>query len=153
MPRFSKKSLDKLHTCHPDLVRLFEVIIDYRDCTILEGARLDERQAELYKAGKSKKDGILSKSMHQIYKGFPYSRAIDVTPWPIPNEWGQLDLEDRNNIAYQSRELGEFYNFGGFVQGVAKSLKINIRWGGDWDSDNEFNDQTFFDLPHFELIN
>jgi peptidoglycan L-alanyl-D-glutamate endopeptidase CwlK len=46
-----------------------------------------------------------------------------------------------------------FYHFAGFVLGVAKSSKIAIpiRWGGDWDSDNDLNDQTFMDLVHWEL--
>ena len=31
-------------------------------------------------------------------------------------------------------------------------MNIKIRWGGDWDSDNIMKDQTFNDLPHFEII-
>ena len=34
---------------------------------------------------------------------------------------------------------------------VAQDLDIPIRWGGDWDSDNNLNDQNFMDLVHFEL--
>jgi hypothetical protein len=30
-------------------------------------------------------------------------------------------------------------------------MNIKIRWGGDWDSDNIMKDQTFNDLPHFQL--
>ena len=33
---------------------------------------------------------------------------------------------------------------------VAAGLDIEIRWGGDWDGDNEFTDQSFDDLVHFE---
>jgi peptidoglycan L-alanyl-D-glutamate endopeptidase CwlK len=36
--------------------------------------------------------------------------------------------------------------------GIAAKMGIKIRWGGDWDRDEELHDQTFFDLPHFELI-
>ena len=43
------------------------------------------------------------------------------------------------------------YAFGGFVKGVASQKGIKIRWGGDWDSDNDLHDQNFIDLPHFEL--
>jgi peptidoglycan L-alanyl-D-glutamate endopeptidase CwlK len=48
--------------------------------------------------------------------------------------------------------------FAGYVKATAEQLKKDqlichdIRWGGDWDSDTEVNDQTFIDLPHFELI-
>ena len=64
------------------------------------------------------------------------SAAIDVAPWPIP------DWED----------LKTFYFFSGVVKGIANCLEIKIRWGGDWDSDNDLNDQTFNDLVHFELV-
>ena len=63
------------------------------------------------------------------------SLAIDVSPYPI--NW---------------RDTKRFYYFAGVVKAAAYSLGLNIRWGGDWDSDNDFNDQTFMDLVHFELI-
>jgi peptidoglycan L-alanyl-D-glutamate endopeptidase CwlK len=50
------------------------------------------------------------------------------------------------------------YYFGGWVQGVAQRLKdegkmtYSIRWGGDWNGNKDLDDQTFFDLVHFELI-
>jgi peptidoglycan L-alanyl-D-glutamate endopeptidase CwlK len=31
-------------------------------------------------------------------------------------------------------------------------IEHHIRWGGDWDGDQDFRDQTFDDLAHFELI-
>ena len=33
----------------------------------------------------------------------------------------------------------------------ADELDISIRWGGDWNGDGTLTDQTFNDLPHFEL--
>jgi hypothetical protein len=44
------------------------------------------------------------------------------------------------------------YNFIGYVQGIADELGIKIRSGADWDMDNNFHDQSFMDLPHFELV-
>jgi peptidoglycan L-alanyl-D-glutamate endopeptidase CwlK len=41
--------------------------------------------------------------------------------------------------------------FAGFVKGVASQMGIPIRWGGDWNSDNNLKDNKFDDLPHFEL--
>lgn len=63
------------------------------------------------------------------------SLAVDVAPWPI-------DWNDKNR----------FYHFAGRVQGIAQMFNIKIRWGGDWDSDNDLKDQNFYDLPHFELV-
>jgi peptidoglycan L-alanyl-D-glutamate endopeptidase CwlK len=31
------------------------------------------------------------------------------------------------------------------------AIKHRIRWGGDWDMDNDLSDNTFNDLVHFEL--
>jgi hypothetical protein len=31
-------------------------------------------------------------------------------------------------------------------------MQYDIRWGGDWDRDNDFSDQKLNDLCHFELI-
>ena len=61
--------------------------------------------------------------------------AVDVVPYPI-------DWKDR----------ARFYHFVGFVRGIASQKGIKIRTGADWDGDHLFNDQTFHDLPHFELL-
>ena len=34
----------------------------------------------------------------------------------------------------------------------AKSMGIDIRWGGDWDRDTEVRDNKFDDLVHFEIV-
>ena len=114
---------------HPDLRWLFNEVIKQHDCTVIQGWRSNEEQEEYYRTGKSKLRAGQSKHNKNP------SLAIDVAPYPI----------DWNNYR-------RFYHFGGYVQGIADSLKIPIKWGGDWDGDNNFNDQTFHDLPHFELI-
>ena len=136
MPRFSQRSQDRLNTCHPDLVRLFTEVIKHYDCTILEGQRTPERQAELVRQGKSK----TLKSKHLVT---PLSLAVDAIPYPI--SW------DR-----QARE--RMRHFAGFVFGVASQLGMadRLRWGGDWDGDvwtkrDGLRDQSFMDLPHYEL--
>lgn len=133
MPRFSKKSSDKLATCALNLQKLFNEVVKEYDCTILEGHRSSSRQYQLYNEGKSKV--TISSHNHNP------SRAVDVTPYPIPKDWGENDF----------KEKAKFYYFAGYVKGVAKKMGVHIRWGGDWDKDHEFNDQTFDDLVHFEI--
>lgn len=123
---FSALSKGRLETCHPALQHLFNEVIKHYNCTILEGHRTHKRQQELYSQGKSK----LKYSKHNETP----SLAVDVAPYPI----------DWNNTI-------QFYHFVGFVLGTAKQLNIPIRTGADWDKDNDFNDQTFNDLVHFEL--
>lgn len=126
MPAFSARSLAVLDTVHPDLQRLFKRVVLKFDCTILPdgGKRTEEQQRELVAAGKSK----TMQSRHLT------GDAVDVAPYPI-------DWEDSQR----------FYAFAGYVIGIAESLGIAIRWGGDWNSNWDFTDQTFHDLPHFEL--
>ena len=41
--------------------------------------------------------------------------------------------------------------FAGYVKGVAASLGIEIRIGADWNGNFTAKDQSFHDLPHFEI--
>ncbi len=134
MPVFSSRSKSRLATCHPDLVKLFTEVVKHYDCTVLEGQRSQERQKELVRTGKSK-------TMNSKHLTKPYSLAVDVVPYPI--EWNR-------------RGRQRMRHFAGFVFGVASSMGIGLRWGGDWDGDvwttrDGLVDQSFMDLPHYEL--
>jgi peptidoglycan L-alanyl-D-glutamate endopeptidase CwlK len=129
MPSFSSRSKKRLEQCHPDIQKVFNEVIKHVDCTVLEGHRDQETQDEYYRQGRSKLRFPNSKHNHSP------SMAIDCAPYPI--DWNDRD---------------RFYYFGGMVLGIASSMGIKMRWGGDWDMDNTFKDQTFHDLPHFELI-
>jgi len=129
MAEFSKSSKEKLDTCHEELRRLFLAVSKYYDCTILCGHRSKAEQDDAVRTGHSKLAWPNSK-----HNSLP-SKAIDVVPFPI--DW-------------KTKE--RFYHFSGFVLGIAKLLDIKVRWGGDWNNNLNFNDETFTDLPHFELI-
>jgi len=156
MAKFGRKSTTQLSTCHPLLQQLFNEIVKEYDCSILEGARSIQRQQLLFDAGNSK----TMNSKHIPVNG--WSRAVDVVPYPI--SWGGkeqknllLAINTRNKkelnklLTEYKLVFGRFYHFAGYVQGIAKSMNIELIWGGDWDSDKKFGDQTFHDLPHFQL--
>ena len=128
MPRFGKRSKERLATCEEDLQVLFKEVIKYVDCSILEGHRGKDRQNALYKEGKTKV--LYPRGRHNADP----SRAVDVVPYPV-------DWEDRERMTL----------FAGFVLGIASQMGLNIRWGGDWDQDFEVQDNKFDDFPHFEL--
>ena len=130
MPKFSKKSKQKLSTCHPLLQKLFNKVIKHVDCTVIEGVRSIEKQQNYVRTGVSK----TLKSKH-LKQDDGYSHAVDVIAYPI--EWENYN---RN------------YIFAGYVRGIADSMGIKIRMGADWDGDFTTKDQTFHDLPHFELV-
>tara|TARA_R100001530_G_scaffold49678_1_gene37103 strand:+ start:1275 stop:1667 length:393 start_codon:yes stop_codon:yes gene_type:complete len=128
MPRYSKRSKERLATCDEKLQGVFNEVIKHVDCSILEGHRSKERQNKLYDEGRTKvryPDGR---------HNFNPSRAVDVTPYPV-------DWEDRERQTL----------FAGFVLGTARSMGINLRWGGDWDQDFQVMDNRFDDFPHFEI--
>ncbi len=128
MPKFGKRSRSRLSTCDSRLQNLFNEIIKYFDCSILEGHRGEKEQNEAYAKGNSKlryPDGKHNKSP---------SIAVDVAPYPI--DWSDRD---------------RFHYFGGYVLGVAKQMGLNIRWGGDWNQDTQTKDNKFDDLVHFEI--
>ena len=131
MPKFSKSSLKKLQTCHEDLQKIFLHVITHYDCTIVQGHRDKKTQNKYYNEGKSKLQWPNSK-----HNSNP-SRAADVAPY--------IDGE----VSWNKEQC---YVFAGFVMGTAAMMRIPIRWGGDWDQDNNIHDQTFNDLVHFELI-
>ena len=128
MPRYSKRSKERLATCDEKLQGVFNEVIKHVDCSILEGHRSKERQNKLYDEGRTKvryPDGR---------HNFNPSRAVDVTPYPV-------DWEDRERQTL----------FAGFVLGTARGMGIRLRWGGDWDQDFQVMDNRFDDFPHFEI--
>lgn len=129
MAQFSQHSITELETADLRLQMVFNEVIKHWDCQVLQGKRTEEEQRKNVANGKSKT--FDSKHVYPLNKP---SMAVDVAPYPI-------DWKDTNR----------FYAFGGFVIGIATMMGVKLRWGGDWDSDRDLKDQTFFDLVHFEL--
>tara|TARA_R110002020_G_scaffold223840_5_gene433058 strand:- start:2015 stop:2410 length:396 start_codon:yes stop_codon:yes gene_type:complete len=128
MPKFGKKSKERLATCDKRLQEVFNEVIQFVDCSVLEGHRGQERQDQLYIEGKTK-----VKYPDGRHNSKP-SNAVDVTPYPV--NWAD---RERQTL------------FAGFVIGVARAKGIKLRWGGDWDMDFQVMDNRFDDFPHFEV--
>lgn len=128
MPSFGKKSQERLNTCDPRLVELFEEVVEHFDCTVIQGYRDEVEQNKAFEDGFSK-----LKYPQGSHNKYP-SLAVDIAPYPI-------DWKDRDR----------FHLFAGFVKGIASQMGLNIRWGGDWNSDTHTKDNNFDDLPHFEI--
>ena len=128
MPKFGKKSKINLLTCDYRLQKVLIEVINYVDCCVIEGLRSEERQNDLYEDVKKK-----VRYPNGRHNADP-SRAVDVVPYPV-------DWNDRER----------FHLFAGFVLGVARSMNIKLRWGGDWNMNFEVDDNKFDDFPHFEL--
>ena len=128
MPRFGRKSKERLATCDKRLQDVFNEVIKHVDCSVLEGNRNEERQNKLFDEGKTK-----VKFPNGRHNSSP-SLAVDVTPYPV-------DWSDRERQTL----------FAGFVLGIANRMGITLRSGGDWDMDFKVMDNRFDDFPHFEV--
>ena len=128
MPKFSKRSLDRLGTCDERLQSIFKEVVKGFDCTVIEGHRGKERQNKAFDEGKSKLR--YPKGNHNKVP----STAVDVAPYPV-------DWKDRDRFHY----------FAGYVLGIAKMMGHTIRFGGDWNMNTQVKDNNFDDLVHFEL--
>jgi len=129
MPSFSETSAARLATCHSQLQAVCNLVIPHYDLTIISGHRTQEQQNQAYEMGYSQV--LWPDSKHNKWP----SQAVDVAPWPI-------DWQDENS----------FYLLAGRMLMIADSLGVQLRWGGDWDMDDDLDDQTFFDLGHFEVL-
>ena len=147
MYKLGKGSLKKLESVHHDLVKIIKLAITRTpvDFGISEGHRSLERQKELYDQGKSKIDGINKKGKHN----YSPSLAIDLYAY-------HPDIEVRKKLAY---DIPTLCIIAGVIISCADELKAkgdikhSIRWGGNWDNDGVIlYDQSFDDLPHFELV-
>ena len=134
----SQKSAGILGTCHPDLIRIIEKAVKVLESknqsvslTVLEGTRDEKTQNEYFDKGVSKLKFPQSKHNQNP------SLAVDVKPDRV----GWTTLKDK----------AAFYRLAGIIEAIAFCEGVKIRWGGDWDMDNDLTDQTFDDLPHFEL--
>ena len=130
MPRFGKRSKQRLKGVDSRLVNVLNEVVKYFDITVIEGLRSQERQNELVAQGKSKTK----------FGKHVQGKAVDIAPYPI--DWNARD---------------DFHYLGGFVLGVASRMGIDVRWGGDW-SDSSLSknarttkDNNFDDLVHFEI--
>ncbi len=129
MPSFGERSRSVLATVDPRLQEVCKLVIQNYDFTVLEGYRTDERQEALFRDGKTTKRA--GESNHNLVP----SKAVDIAPWP-------LDWDDR----------ARFFLLAGFMYQAAAGLGIRLRWGGDWNGNWDHTDQTFHDLPHFEIV-
>ena len=131
MPKFGKRSKKNLIGVDAKLQNILYEVVKYFDITIIEGRRSQERQNELVAQGKSKTK----------FGKHVDGKAVDIAPYPI--DWNARD---------------DFHLLGGFVLGMAASMGIKIRWGGDWNASSTFKgrrttkDNNFDDLVHFEIL-
>lgn len=129
MSELDIKSRERLFSCDIKLRNLVQEVARQYPLIVLEGHREKAKQDAAFSSGVSKVQWPDSK-----HNKLP-ARAVDIAPAPL--DWN---------------DTRRFYHLIGYTRAVAQFMGIKIRVGLDWDSDFEFKDQNFHDLPHIELV-
>lgn len=136
---FSQHSMDQRATLHPDLQLICDHLIEIHDFKIQEGHRPKELQDKALAEGRSKvkwPDGKHNKTPSEAMDLLPFVNGRFIG-WDKPRQW-----------AY----------FGGLALGIAETLRRmgeiehGLRWGHDFDQDDDLLNQKFIDAPHFEIL-
>lgn len=132
MPEFSDRSKNRLSQCTPKIQAWLNELINYIDFAVVCGHRSQLEQDIAFKNGASKLEWPNSK-----HNGYP-SKAVDI----VFCDKSGAQVWDEHQACYlagRAMHLAEWM-FG----------KDFVRFGGDWDNDQDTTDQTFMDFCHFE---
>ena len=134
MASFGKSSEAKLVQAHPDIQLVMRDAIKIIDFTIVQTHRTSAEHARYIILGKTRV------SYEETRHATNPSEAIDIAPW----------FSREPHIRWEDRET--FIYLAGVIMAVAHKRNTPLRWGGNWDRDDEIlSDQKFDDLVHFEL--
>ena len=122
--KLGKTSLARLKGVDETLVNVVKRAIEISevDFTVLEGVRTLERQRELYAQGRTAPGKIVTWTMKSRHIE---GKAVDLVPYPL--DWN--DLEKFNKIKDAMFQ-------------AAKELDVNLRWGADWDGDENYREMV-----------
>ena len=109
----SKKSIQKLQTCHSDLIKLIEAVAETEKCAVICGFRGRYEQEKAYYEGKSK--AKFGQSKHNLKP----SMAVDVVPLPL--NWEDIEAFEKlgEKIMAKAEELGIKVKWGKYFKGLA----------------------------------
>lgn len=151
MPNFGATSRKNLEQVNSKLVRVANGVVGWWDCSVTDGIRTIEEQRKNIARG-------VSRTMNSMHLPQPdpdpaengKAKAIDICVYPI--NWDNIEKGfGAVKKVTGGMDVLEMYAFAGFVDGYAAALGINLRSGYDWNSNRQFEDQSFLDLPHHEL--
>ena len=149
--QLSKRSLSRLAGVDDKLVAVVKRAIEISqvDFMVLEGVRSKEQCMINYGKGRTaaqvQAKGVPAKyakpSVAKVtWLNNPFAskhvtgKAVDLVPYPV--DWNDLSKFDK--IAKAMLQ-------------AAKELKVNVRWGADWDGDGKPRERGESDSPHFEI--
>ncbi len=135
MYKLGKRSWERLHGVHPDLVYIVSnaIKISEVDFTVLEGVRSKQRQVSLVESGASKTLNSRHITGHAVDLGAIIDGRV-AWDWPLYHKIAEAMFQ----IAKCAGRHNRIHSNGG--EGEPFSV---IEWGGHW--------SKFRDGPHFQL--
>ena len=131
MRKWGPKSRRVRAQLHPQVQEVVDFILhNVCDISLITGHRDEATQNSLYPQFTKVR---WPNGKHNSYP----SLAVDLQPYPYP----PTEQELREQLSY----------IAGRVVQWGLENNIDIRWGGDWDSDGDIVDNKFDDLFHFEV--
>lgn len=143
---FSQHSLRQLDNADGKLVKICYQVLKLHDFKVNETYRDKAAQEAAFARGATKLH-----FPHGNHNQLP-SKAMDLFPFVGGVFIGFPDEGRSQQSEANARCKAQWCYFGGLVLGTAASLGIALRWGHDWNQDDNLFNQSFVDAPHFELV-
>ena len=156
--QLSTKSFANTNTCERDIQTIIHQAIKITriDFGISHGHRSPEVQFELYKQGRKEVNGVWKiedrRKVVTYCDGYEKKSKHNYSPSKAFDIYAFVNGKATWNKDY-------LLYLGGLIIGVSEMLleqeKIThkLKWGANWNMDSEIiTDQTFIDMPHFELV-
>ena len=129
MFKYGTTSENRIQGLDPGLVSVLRLVIQRSkvDVMVAEGLRSKKRQANLLAQGKT----WTLNSRHLTGHAVDIAPLINgKVPWNDPKPWVEL-----SKVVFE----------------CADELGVILQWGGDWDLDGEWRDESKFDGPHYQI--
>jgi hypothetical protein len=158
MPAFGDESKKQKETVIVQLQAALDEAIKIFDFSIIKGRRPKEEQEQAFKDGATTKHW--PDSLHNVLHPTDLARAVDLYPYPRPIWTDDLLKEltvtngvapTRSEVLRLIRDWARWYYLAGLLRGIAHMQGTELRQGCNWDSDSDFTDQNFDDIPHHEV--
>lgn len=145
--KYGAASKNHLAGVTPDLRSVFMEGINLADIQIIDGVRTFAEQERNLATGAS----TTLNSKHLPQPPDNLSRAVDAVVYPV--EWANLEkgFEAVKRVDPGLKVLEHFWMLG-MLAGIAHMKGLKVRQGIDWNSDGDFSNQKFNDMPHTELV-
>lgn len=136
--KLSKRSLERLVGVNDKMASVVKRAIEISevDFMVVEGLRTKQRQEELYAQGRTKPGKVVTWTMKSKHID---GLAVDIAPC---NPDGSINWNDLKMFDKMAEAMFK----------ASKDLNIKIRWGANWDQDENIREKGETDSPHFELV-